>query len=189
MPSQAKKFNNVLVVGLGNPGIKYDSTRHNIGFEVLNRLCDSTWEQARRGASLVSNVSINQTNVHLMKPLTFMNKSGEAVQPMVDYIQMSPEAIIVIHDDADLPFGEVKVKRGGGTAGHNGLKSLVAHLGTNDFWRIRFGIGRSANPNIPLDVFVLSKWSEAERQQLDILIEQTIHKLHEHIVAPPQDES
>ena len=187
MPSQAKRFNKVLIVGLGNPGMEYEATRHNIGFRILDTFFDETWKDTKNGNAQVAKTSVDGVEVYLMKPQTFMNKSGEAVQPFATYFKIDPEAVIVVHDEADIPFGEIRAKQGGGTAGHNGLKSLVQRLGTENFWRVRFGIGKSPNPNIALDDFVLGKWSEAERQQLPTLIEQTIRQLHELIVAPPQD--
>lgn len=187
MPSQAKRNDKVLIVGLGNPGLKYEETRHNIGFKALDVFVDE-WKDSPKHKSFVSKTSIEGVEVHLIKPQTFMNKSGEAVQSYAAYFKIPTEAIIVIHDEADLPFGEVKEKLGGGTAGHNGLKSIVERLGTQDFWRIRFGISHSPNENIPLDEYVLSKWTESEAGMLPELIDNTLHKLHELIVAPPENE-
>lgn len=188
MPSQAKS-SNLLVVGLGNPGLSYEATRHNIGFAVLDAFIDASWKESRQGNALVANVSINGVDVHLLKPQTFMNLSGEAVRAYADYRHILPEEILVIHDEADIPFGEIRQKFGGGSAGHNGIKSLVQHLGSDAFWRIRFGIGKSDNPQMPLDAFVLAPWTNAEKQQLPLLIEQAIHLLHERIVTPPQEQS
>lgn len=167
--------------------MEYEATRHNVGFRVLDAFVDENWKETKSGNALVAKTSIDGVETYFMKPQTFMNKSGEAIQPFAAYFKIDPEAVIVVHDEADLPFGELRSKQGGGTAGHNGLKSMVQRLGTENFWRVRFGIGRGDNSNIPLEDFVLSKWSEPERQQLPTLIEQAIHSLHELIVAPPQD--
>ncbi|MEK7529545.1 MAG: aminoacyl-tRNA hydrolase, partial [Patescibacteria group bacterium] len=93
------------------------------------------------------------------KPQTFMNRSGESIRALADWFDVPAMRVVIIHDDADFPFGEVRVKFGGGTAGHNGLKSIVAHLGTESFWRVRVGIGRPLNPQAPLDRYVLERWT------------------------------
>lgn len=179
----------MLLVGLGNPGMEFDATRHNVGFHILDTFVDDTWSQEKAHKALSANTTVDGVTVHLLKPQTFMNLSGEAVQSYASYYKIPVEAILVIHDEADLPFGDIRLKQGGGTAGHNGLKSLVQRLGTDTFWRLRFGIGRGDNPNVTLENFVLAKWTESEQQQLDQLVQQTLHKLHEFIVAPPQDHS
>ena len=186
MPSQVKKFDRLLVVGLGNPGAQYTSTRHNIGFDIVDAFTDD-WSKAPAGNAMAAKTSIDATEVHVLKPQTFMNLSGEAVQAYAHYFKIAPEAIVVIHDEADIPFGAIKTKFDGGTAGHNGLKSIAQQLGTHAFWRIRFGVGKGSSPHVPLDQFVLAKWTEAEAQQLPQLIEQTLRHLHELIVAPPQE--
>jgi len=177
----------VLLVGLGNPGMEYELTRHNIGFQVLDAFADGTWKEDNAHKAFTAKTSVDGVTVHCLKPQTFMNKSGEAVQSYAQYYNIAPDAIFVVHDEADLPFGDIRLKQGGGTAGHNGLKSLVQHLGTDAFWRLRIGIGRGDNSQVALEDFVLGKWTESERQQLDQLIQQSIHKLHECIVAPPLD--
>jgi PTH1 family peptidyl-tRNA hydrolase len=131
-----------LVVGLGNPGPKYERTRHNIGFQVVDELL------RRHGGSLrgkfkgeVASAQLGLEPVVLLKPMTFMNLSGESVGPACGFYGIDPEDVVVIHDELDLPFGRVKVKSKGGHGGHNGLRSLVKHIGA-DFARVRVGIGR-----------------------------------------------
>jgi PTH1 family peptidyl-tRNA hydrolase len=139
-----------IVVGLGNPGPHYESTRHNLGFRVLDRIAE------RERLSFVSKFrgsyvrwSAPSGPVILVKPQTFMNLSGECVRPLLDFFKVEldtlPEALVVVHDDLDLGFGDVKVKPGGGHAGHNGLRSLIQHFGGSQaFGRVRLGIGRPA---------------------------------------------
>jgi PTH1 family peptidyl-tRNA hydrolase len=128
-----------LIIGLGNPGDEYDRTRHNIGFlavdEIARQYQCTLWKKKFRGLLAQSQ------DLLLLKPLTYMNLSGESALEALQFFQMKPEQIIVFHDDLDLLPGQVKVKQGGGSGGHNGLKSLDAHLGQN-YWRVRLGIGR-----------------------------------------------
>lgn len=133
-----------LILGLGNPGREYEGSRHNVGFAVIGELSrrhgiaiDRDRHRARFGTGRIGTAS-----VMLAMPLTFMNLSGEAARPLLAYHQMDATEMIVVHDEADLEPGLVRVKRGGGIAGHNGLRSLEEHLGTRDFVRVRVGIGR-----------------------------------------------
>lgn len=131
-----------LVVGLGNPGPQYAGTRHNAGFLVLDRFAgpDARWQRAHLG--LVATIELGSGLVRLLKPETFMNRSGESVARASAFFAEPPEAVVVVHDELDLPFGQVRLKQGGGHAGHNGLKSVAASLASNDFCRLRVGIGR-----------------------------------------------
>lgn len=137
-----------LVIGLGNPGGKYAGTRHNIGYLVTDRLVERTDADALRGVpgtkAQVARVEIDGHGVLLVRSATYMNLSGEAVAPLAISYGISPDHVIVIHDELDLPVGKVKVKLGGNENGHNGLKSISAELGTRDYVRVRVGIGRPA---------------------------------------------
>lgn len=137
-----------LVIGLGNPGGKYAGTRHNIGYLVTDRLVERTDADALRGVpgtkAQVARVEIDGHGVLLVRSATYMNLSGEAVAPLATSYGISPDHVIVIHDELDLPVGKVKVKLGGNENGHNGLKSISAELGTRDYVRVRVGIGRPA---------------------------------------------
>lgn len=144
-----------LIVGLGNPGTEYERTRHNVGFLVVDEL-------ARRG--------IERTKARMLKPDTFMNLSGTSVAAALRQTNMTPADVIVAYDDADLPFGEIRVREEGGSAGHNGMKSIFECLGTEAIRRVRVGIGRSDNPNVPLDVWVLSRWSKEEEDALPTIV-------------------
>ncbi|MEY8567214.1 aminoacyl-tRNA hydrolase [Corynebacteriaceae bacterium 7-707] len=135
-----------LVIGLGNPGGKYEGTRHNVGYLVTDRLVDRSTADGLRGVpgtkAQVARVEIDGHGVLLVRSTTYMNLSGEAVAPLATSYGISPDHVIVVHDELDLPAGRVKVKLGGNENGHNGLKSVSAELGTRDYVRVRVGIGR-----------------------------------------------
>ena len=150
-----------LVVGLGNPGGKYEKTRHNAGFwwlDVLAREERATFRRESRYQGSAAKVSTGNGDLWLLKPETFMNNSGQAVAALAGYYKIAPKEILVAHDELDLPPGGVKLKFGGGSGGHNGLKSIAANLGTQDFWRLRLGIGH------PRD------HAEAEREVVDFVL-------------------
>ena len=133
-----------LVVGLGNPGSKYEKTRHNAGFWWLDRIAHQERAQFRRESRFqgaVAKISTRAGELWLLKPETFMNNSGQAVAAVAGYYKIGAQEILVAHDELDLPPGGAKLKFGGGLSGHNGLKSIAANLGTQDFWRLRLGIG------------------------------------------------
>lgn len=138
-----------LVIGLGNPGEKYTNTRHNIGFETLDYLLkkyepvtNSNWQENKKAKTLIKKIELAKTSVLLAKPQTYMNNSGMGVKALMDYYKVLPEDIIVIHDDLDLPLGKLQIRFGGGSAGHNGIESVIDTLKTNNFLRIRMGIGK-----------------------------------------------
>lgn len=157
-----------LLVGLGNPGSKYEKNRHNIGFWALDAMADA---YARGGFKSKFNgeyaeASIDGKKVVLLKPLTYMNESGQSVGKAAKFYKIPPENIIVFHDELDLEPGKVRVKMGGGLAGHNGLKSIKAHLGTPEFLRVRIGIGHPGDKN-RVSGYVLSDFSKAEMPLLE----------------------
>lgn len=160
-----------LMVGLGNPGPRYEKTRHNIGFLVLESLAQEIGVSIakKQCQSLVGQGSINGNQVLLAKPQTYMNKSGEAVLELVNYYKDRITDLIVVHDDLDLEFGRIRFKDGGGTGGHNGLKSITSLLNSSDYPRLKIGIGR--NPaNMKAENYVLSEFNAAERVVLPELI-------------------
>ena len=160
-----------LLVGLGNPGPKYERTRHNIGFRVAQeaaRTLGAALDQTRWNAVLGTGRSAGEA-VAVLLPQTFMNLSGESVGHAARFWKAGPDAIVVAHDDMDLEFGRLQVKVGGGDGGHNGLKSLKQHLGTAEFVRVRFGVGRPPQGWDPSD-YVLGKFNGDEENQLDELI-------------------
>jgi PTH1 family peptidyl-tRNA hydrolase len=158
----------LLVAGLGNPGAEYDGSRHNVGFEVVDMLADRYGGRLRKGRerALVDEVRIGGSRVALAQPQTYMNLSGEAVAPLVRRFGIEdPERLVVVHDELDLPLGRMKVKVGGGLAGHNGLRSIKAHLHSDAFVRIRLGVGKPPSKEQGAD-HVLRRVGKAERKVL-----------------------
>jgi PTH1 family peptidyl-tRNA hydrolase len=164
----------LLVVGLGNPGDNYARTRHNLGFMVADllaaRLGSKFKAHKRSGAEVVSG-RLAGHSVLLAKPRCFMNESGRQVGPLAKFYSVAPADMIVIHDDLDLDFGRIRLKVGGGEGGHNGLRSVVASLGTNEFQRVRIGIGRPPGRKDPA-AFVLENFTAAERAEVPTICEQ-----------------
>lgn len=160
-----------LVAGLGNPGPEYEGTRHNTGFMVATRLMkrhEMGRTRNRYGGRWCEGTVLG-VNLAVILPMTYMNRSGEAVASAARHKHIEPVNIIVIHDDMDFPFGSVRVKQGGGTGGHNGLSSIVAELGTDVFNRVRIGIGRPDNTNMPARDWVLSRLRETDIELLPVL--------------------
>ena len=154
-----------LIVGLGNPGAAYDGTPHNIGFEVAERL-RTRWELGKpksryRGLITDGRAGVGGPRVAILTPQTYMNEAGKSVGPARGELRVEPDHIIVVHDEIDLPFAEVRTRLGGGLAGHNGLKSIRAALGTADFQRVRVGVGRppTTDPEL-VAAYVLGKFRE-----------------------------
>lgn len=164
----------ILIVGLGNPGGRYAETRHNIGFIVVERIVArasaTPWRQ--RFSGLVSELELGGQRALALEPQTFMNRSGESVRAAASFYKIPPRDILVIHDELDLPFGTVRLKLGGGEAGHNGLRSITEQLGTRDYVRLRVGIGKPpAGFRGDGADFVLQAFAPAERASLDELVE------------------
>lgn len=136
-----------LIVGLGNPGSKYEQTRHNIGFEAVDTLAKSwqlSWQQNRRFQGLFSEGRATGGNkIYLLKPLTYMNLSGQSIRAVTDWYKLPTDSLLVIYDEMDLPLGRLRVRLGGSAGGHNGMKSIISHLGNENFPRLRIGIGKS----------------------------------------------
>ena len=157
-----------LIVGLGNPGRQYEKTRHNAGFLFLDALAQELgciWSNESRFQGFIAEGSIANGKVILLKPDTFMNRSGQSVGKTARYYKLLPEEILVVHDELDFNPGGVKLKKDGGHAGHNGLKDIIAHLSSKEFFRLRIGIGRPAAGKAVAD-FVLSSPSREERELL-----------------------
>ena len=157
-----------LIVGLGNPGQRYEKNRHNAGFLFLDRLlegCGQSWANEPKFHGLVANSIFHSKKVALLKPQTFMNRSGLSVAAFSRFYKINIDQILVVHDEIDLEVGAVKLKNGGGHAGHNGLRDIIASLGGKGFYRLRLGVGR---PELGKQVadFVLSNPSAAEREVL-----------------------
>lgn len=163
-----QKSRTVLVIGLGNPGKKYDTTRHNFGFIVLDGLVlknKSKWKKELKFSSMICQIDQGDKKIILAKPQTFMNLSGEAVQKIKSYYKIDNKDILIVHDELDIDFGIIRTRYGGGSAGHNGLKSIIEHIG-DGFCRARIGIGPKTPAQIDPSDFVLQKFSAKEQQNL-----------------------
>lgn len=160
----------ILLVGLGNPGKKYEKNRHNIGFMAIDQIADEYGFPAFRSKfqGELSEKNINGSKVILLKPQTYMNESGQSVQAAVKFYKLNPDQIYVFHDELDLDPAKIRFKTGGGNAGHNGLKSIQKHLGTPDFHRIRLGIGHPGHKD-RVSGYVLSDFAKADQDWLETL--------------------
>ena len=156
-----------VVVGLGNPGAKYQGTRHNIGFEIVDLLAErhGILLKEEKFKAHIGKGQVATQSAMLVCPQTYMNRSGDSLSPLVGFYKLGVESLVVIHDDLDLPVGTVRVKTGGGHGGHNGLRDLVRRLGCPDFQRVRVGIGRPEGPMATSD-WVLSRWASSEAVRL-----------------------
>lgn len=164
-----------LIIGLGNPGKQYEHTRHNIGFECIDALAkkwDTSLNQTKFNGMYTSIIR-PEGKVILLKPLTFMNLSGECVRPLMDYFDIDIEDIIVIYDDLDLETGKLRLRQKGSAGGHNGIKSLIHHLGTQEFNRIRVGISRPPQGMKVAD-YVLAKFSKEDDPIIEDAIDKTV---------------
>ncbi len=165
-----------LFVGLGNPGAEYEATRHNAGFWWIDALADklgARLQPERSYHGLVARVNRPEGPVWLLEPMTYMNRSGQAVAPLARFFKIEPAQILVVHDELDIEPGQAKLKRGGSAAGHNGLKDIQAQLGTQDFWRLRLGIGHPGHRAEVVD-YVLRKPSPEHREGIHKAIEQSL---------------
>ena len=166
-----------IIVGLGNPGKQYEHTRHNVGFLILDKLISkfgfkkTDWKESKKTQALFVKTEINGTDVELIKPQTFMNNSGVAVAYAVKNHNLSPTDIIVIHDDKDIPLGEYKIQTDRSSAGHNGVKSIIEHLGTQNFMRVRVGVAPKNSKQIDDTAkFVLNKFGYLEKTKINQVI-------------------
>ena len=162
-----------LVVGLGNPGNEYVGTRHNIGFMVIDRLLSDQAVKVRRQCqSDVAEYQVGSRSILLQKPLTYMNSSGDAVRKLCRRKKIKPSEVLVVYDDLDLKPGRMRIRFGGGSGGHNGIKSISARFGAADYGRIKVGIGRPGSSAEVVD-YVLQDFSENEKATVDIVVEKT----------------
>ena len=158
--------NMFLIVGLGNPGAEYAKTRHNAGFLLVSKLAErwkSGWTLEKKFNARVAKAERNEGRILLCEPQTFMNSSGETVGPLVGFYRVPLNRLLVAVDDADLPFGEIRLRPGGSSGGHHGLESIEQHLGTREFARLRIGIGRQAGAR-EITGYVLGRFSPAETE-------------------------
>ncbi len=163
-----------LIVGLGNPGSKYEPTRHNAGFWFLDLIAERHGVQFRVDTKLhgeVARIDLDGNQIWLLKPTTFMNRSGQAVSALAGYYKIPVESVLVAHDELDLPPGQLRIKQGGGHAGHNGLRDIIAHMG-KEFVRLRVGIGRPEHSG-PVTDYVLGNPGQSSRQMIDDALDDT----------------
>jgi peptidyl-tRNA hydrolase, PTH1 family len=168
-----------LIVGLGNPGREYEQTRHNIGFAAVDALA-KTWqislsENRKFHGAFGEGIAVKGLKIRLLKPLTYMNDSGRAIRAVVDWFKLPPESVLIIYDDVDLPVGKIRMRLSGSAGGQKGMKSTIAHLGTQNFPRLRIGIGSpnkaTSDPEKGLAPYVLGRFSADETQ----IIQQVLH--------------
>jgi PTH1 family peptidyl-tRNA hydrolase len=170
-----------LIVGLGNPGKEYAETRHNVGFKVVDVLCENESASSKRtewqekADYHIREMQIAGERVRILKPQSYMNNSGMAVADLAGFYKIEPSALLVIHDELDLPFGVMRLKEGGGDAGNNGLRSITSCLGSPDYLRLRVGIGRpglteGTHPEMDVSAWVLSKFNAEEKKTLPELL-------------------
>ena len=176
-----------IVIGLGNPGSEYALNRHNIGFMVLDAMAEHysmpVWKKKFKG---LMTHSTDSAGLLLIKPMTFMNLSGESAVEVMNFYKLEPRNVIVFHDDLDLAPGQVKIKQGGGSGGHNGLKSLDSHIGVN-YWRIRLGIGHPGLRGDAVTNYVLGNFTLAENQWLTCLLSALVVNFNVFIEGKPAD--
>ncbi|TYC59427.1 aminoacyl-tRNA hydrolase [Marinobacter sp. BW6] len=169
----------VMVVGLGNPGADYENTRHNAGalfVEALARAAGQTLRPEKKYHGLYARIQWQGLDLHLLNPTTFMNRSGLSIKALADFFKIQPHQILVAHDELDLPPGTAKLKKGGGHGGHNGLRDTIAHLGTNDFQRLRIGIGHPGDSR-RVTGYVLGRLGKQETEELNAVIDEIMRVL------------
>jgi PTH1 family peptidyl-tRNA hydrolase len=168
-----------LIVGLGNPGPEYEQTRHNAGFWLVDNLARMPLTRESRYNALAAKTTIAGNEVWLLEPQTFMNRSGQSVGALARFYKIVPDDILVVHDELDLPPGTAKIKKGGSSGGHNGLKDISAALGTQDYWRLRIGIGHPRNLNSQQAVadYVLHRPRKEEQALINDAIERSLDEI------------
>lgn len=162
-----------VIVGLGNPGVKYENTKHNVGFMLVDHLASQIQlEVDKEKFQGIYGIGTYQgEKILLLKPLTYMNLSGESLRAVIDFYKIDPKDIMVVYDDLDLPVGKIRLRMKGSAGGHNGIKSIIAHLGTQEFNRIRIGIGRPEN-GMSITDYVLSDFSKEDNEKIKEMISQ-----------------
>lgn len=167
----------LFIIGLGNPGKKYANTRHNLGFLTLEHLQQSwggsEWRLEKKFQAEISEAAYQGRKIMLVKPMTFMNHSGASVQSLMSFYKATPAATIVLHDEVDIPFGSIKTTLSSRAAGHNGVKDIIEHLGTQDFRRVRLGVGKGNNPNISVSDHVLAPFTSDEQSKLSTMFKES----------------
>jgi peptidyl-tRNA hydrolase, PTH1 family len=174
-----------LIIGLGNPGKQYEKTRHNVGFMMIDKLSSELSipldRQKFNGIYGIGHISGEK--VILLKPLTYMNLSGECIRPLMDFYEINDDEIVVIYDDLDLPVGKIRLRTKGGAGGHNGIKSIILHLATQEFNRIRIGVDRPIN-GMKITDYVLGKFQEEEEQGIRDAIDRSVNACEKWLSTP-----
>ena len=167
-----------LIVGLGNPESRYFQTRHNIGFDAVDSLAlawSLSWQENKRfQGAIAERRTADGSKILLLKPLTYMNRSGQSVRAVIDWYKIAPGSILVIYDDMDLPVGRLRIRRSGSAGGHNGMKSIISHLGNQDFPRLRIGIGKSDGKKQTIG-HVLGKFAPEEKKVMQEVLEMSVN--------------
>lgn len=175
-----------LIVGLGNPGAKYEQTRHNIGFAAIDTLAQrwqiSLAENRKFQGIFGEGMGRHREKMRLLKPLTYMNRSGQSIRAVLDWYKIPPEAVLIIYDDMDLPVGKLRLRQSGSAGGHNGMKSAISHLGTQEFPRLRIGIGNPKDQatsagNGEVVSHVLGRFSARESQLMDEVLQWVVEAI------------
>lgn len=161
-----------LLVGLGNPGDQYENTRHNVGFMVIEELADraNVPVQKLKYRALTNTATVGGQKVLIMKPITYMNLSGEAVRQAVDFYKVPADHVLVISDDTALAVGRLRIRKGGSAGGHNGLKNIIQQLGTDQFPRVRLGVGEKPHPDYDLADWVLGRFQGEDKKAIDAAV-------------------
>lgn len=177
-----------LIVCLGNPGEQYEGTRHNVGFMVADELAERKGIPIQRlkFKALTNTTRLGGSGVLLMKPITYMNLSGEAVRQAADFYKVAPEHVLVISDDVSLPVGKLRIRKGGSAGGHNGLKSIIARLGTDQFPRIKVGVGEKPHPDYDMADWVLGKFSGEDRTAICAAVKRAADAVESYIQDGPE---
>jgi PTH1 family peptidyl-tRNA hydrolase len=169
-----------LIVGLGNPGEKYENNRHNVGFMFCDYLAkEIVWNKSKKGQLLYAWTLVNDKKIELIKPITFMNKSGEAVRYAVKKHQLQSDDLVVVHDDLDIPLGDFKIQKGVGPKLHNGIASIESHLKIKDFLRVRIGVDARGTRKIDGETYVLSDFTKSEGALLESLFPKIANRLND----------
>jgi len=173
----------VLIIGLGNIGTEYDGTRHNVGFAVVDRFAKDQdmpgWIEKKDLKCHLTSGQLGETKVIVIKPTTLMNLSGEAVQAVMHFYKLGPDQVVVVHDELDIPFGQIRTRTGGGNAGHNGIKSVTQHIG-EQYGRVRIGIGPKVHDKQDSADFVLAQFSKEQEAQMKNLTQEASAILSEY---------
>ena len=177
-----------LIVGLGNPGDQYENTRHNVGFRALDELAEiaNVSVQKLKYKALTNTATVSGCKVLLMKPITYMNLSGEAVGEAARFFKIPPERVIVLSDDTSLPVGKLRIRKSGSAGGHNGLKSIIQHLGTDQFPRIKIGVGEKPHPDYDMADWVLGKFPPADKKVIDEMVQKAATAVEYYIKDGPE---